>query len=183
MVFSNRPGEPVEQAARRRRRLRGVVVLVACAALVVALILSLVSSGPSRVAADALPIEPDAVVGSSYTECSPLTETTYMANLPCDTWILIRARRPDGAHSELVAEDRWLRKHHWRRARGGWFNPSNDVCASVVSARSASSGEFATRGQTNHEKATFVSAVRAARGTDDMFADVYPAFFQGVRRC
>ena len=137
----------------------------------------LVREGPAQVGAGTLPIPRGAIRSATYRNCSPQTAVAYLPNFPCDTYVLI-------APVAIGAEERLLAARGWSRAHRSWRNSDYSVCASFLAGRTATVADVNARGFTTKAKTHFVRALRQA-GTSEpaLYAVLYPASFEGAKRC
>jgi hypothetical protein len=175
------------QRSRGRRRAALAITGSVAVAVGILLFLLLRNSGPQEVAPQALPVPRGAARTATYINCSPQTDVSYIANLPCDTSILIRPDARVTAASAIREEQRVLATNGWRHARGGWISSDATVCATVVPLRAehaAIAANIRGRGTMTTAKARFLRAAHRAEATDTtIYAMLYPASFQGQRRC
>jgi hypothetical protein len=84
-------------------------------------------------------------------------------------------------------EQRILATDGWRHARGGWISSDASICAVVESLRAeyaAITTHIKGRGTMTTTKARFLRAAHQAQATGTtIYAMLYPASFEGQRRC
>lgn len=123
-----------------------------------------------------MPIPSGAVRSAAYVDCSPQTAVVYLPDFPCDTYVLIRP-------AALGAEEQLLAARGWRRTRTGWRSAGYSVCASFIRARRGLVADLTSRGPMTKAKLRFILAVTQPETSDPLYAVLYPATFEGSKRC